>query len=165
MRQWYVVHTKPRKEAVAIDNLRRQGYAIYCPRIVRARHQRKSWRQVTEPLFPRYLFVQMSAGIDNFVPIRSTTGVVGLVSFGSRPAMIPSQVIAAIQQQEQSISAHSADRPNWKKGDIIQVIEGPFAGMNGIFEKVNDEQRVFILLDMLGRSNRISVDPNSIVSA
>lgn len=165
MRQWYVVHTKPRQEAVAIDNLLRQGYATYCPRIVRARHFRKRWQQIAEPLFPRYLFVQLGVGIDDFLPIRSTRGVAGLVSFGNCPAIVPSQVIAAIREQELYISANVTDHPEWKKGDRIHIIEGPFAGMNGIFEEDNEEHRVCILLDMLGRKNRINISADSIVPA
>lgn len=165
IRQWYVVQTKSRKEAVAVENLQRQGYDAYCPQIVRARHLRKRWQQIAEPLFPRYLFVQLSIGIDNFLPIRSTKGVAGLVSFGNFPAIMPSHVIAAIREQELYISANAKDHPDWKKGDRVYVIDGPFAGMNGIFEEDNDEHRVCILLDMLGRNNSICISADSIVPA
>ncbi|MFP4155860.1 MAG: transcription termination/antitermination NusG family protein, partial [Halothiobacillaceae bacterium] len=30
---WYVVQTKPRQERIAEENLSRQNYAVYCPRL------------------------------------------------------------------------------------------------------------------------------------
>ena len=68
MHHWYVIQTKPRQESVAIENLERQGYAAYCPKMAQAkrRRQRQRWQKVIEPLFPRYLFVQLAMGIDDF---------------------------------------------------------------------------------------------------
>ncbi len=163
MKQWYVVQTKPRREAVAVENLERQGYTTYCPQLKQARYQRKRWQQTIEPLFPRYLFVQLSLGIDDFAPIRSTTGVLNLVRFGNHPATIPHQAIAAIQQQEQQLLGEAKNHPDWKPGDRVEIVAGPFAGLNGIFEKENDAERVIILLEMLGRSNRVTVDFDSLV--
>lgn len=80
-KQWYVVYAKSRQEAVAEENLGRQGYEVYLPLIAQPRRQRGQWRQVLEPLFPRYLFVHLRLGCDNIGPIRYTTGVSSLVRF------------------------------------------------------------------------------------
>ncbi len=164
MRHWYVVQTKPRQELVAIENLERQGYLSYCPKIKLAKRRRQRWQQVVEPLFPRYLFVQLDIGEDDFAPIRSTVGVIGLVRFGSQTASISQQAISAIQMQEQCIFAEDANHPTWKPGDVVKIIDGPFAGLSGVFEKDNSEERVIILLEMLGRKNRITVAANSVLS-
>ena len=163
MQQWYVVQTKPRKESVAVDNLERQGYTAYCPKMEQTKHRRQRWEKVIEPLFPRYLFVQLDIGEDDFGPIRSTIGVVSMVRFGGQPAIIPDEVIESIQNQEKSLISRSESYPSWKPGDKIEIIEGPFVGLNGIFEKENDEDRILILLEMLGRKNRVTVNANNIV--
>lgn len=60
--RWFAAHTKPRKEAVAEEHLRRQSYTVYYPRLFETKRRNGSWRQVIEPLFLRYLFVQLTEG-------------------------------------------------------------------------------------------------------
>jgi transcriptional antiterminator RfaH len=165
MHHWYVVHTKPKQEQVAVENLERQGYTTYCPQMIQARHRRQRWIKVREPLFPRYLFVSLATGVDNFSPIRSTTGVMNMVKFGENPAIVPQQAITAIQQQEAVFSSEDSSTPNWKAGDTVHVVDGPFAGLKGIFKKQNTEERVIILLSILGRENSITIESNSVVPA
>jgi transcriptional antiterminator RfaH len=161
-KKWFVVHTKPRKEKVAIDNLQRQGFMAYCPQTIQQKRRRQCWQKVVEPLFPRYLFVQLNIGADNFLPIQSTLGVVGLVRFGDQPAVIPESTIEAIQQREQAITETCTEHPSWSKGDLLELIEGPFTGLQGIFLKKEGLERVSILLDILGRQNRFNVSINSL---
>ncbi len=163
MKQWYVVKSKPHKESAAVENLERQGYTTYCPQITHAKRTRGRWRAVAEPLFPRYLFVQLNVGEDDFAPIRSTIGISSLVRFGNVPANIPQQVITAIQNQEQQLERQVVNHPNWKPGDEVEIIEGPFAGLKGVFEKKNGEERVIVLLNLLGRNNNVAVAINAVV--
>ena len=54
---WYLVHTKPRQEVVALLNLERQGYECYLP-LIRVERVRRHFAQiVTEAMFPRYRFI------------------------------------------------------------------------------------------------------------
>jgi len=48
---WFVVHTKPRKENVAIENLHRQEFTVYCPLTIQPKRKRQQWQKVSEPLF------------------------------------------------------------------------------------------------------------------
>lgn len=163
--KWYVVQTKPRQERVAQGNLERQGYPVYCPWITQSRRLRGSWQNVAEPLFPRYLFVQLTEGEDNFAPIRSTFGVSNMVRFGDQNASISNHVIEAIQAQEQRYKQDDPGKMPWKEGDRVQLLEGPFAGLTGVFQKKSNQARVIILLELLGRENRVKVDVNDIASA
>jgi len=160
-----VVHTKPRQEKVAIENLKRQGYTAYCPQTVQAKRRRQCWQKVIEPLFPRYLFVQLNIGVDNFTPIRSTLGVIGLVRFGNQPAAMPEPAIHAIQLQETKLIESEREHPNWQNGDCIEVIYGPFAGLKGIFQKKLSNERVSLLLDMLGQQSHFSIQIHHLASA
>lgn len=162
---WYVVQTKPHKENLAIENLRRQGFTTYCPQITLSKRRYHQWRKVKEPLFPRYLFVQLNVGIDNFAPIRSTLGVNGLVRFCNKPVVISELVIESIHRQEQEMNSDGIDGLFWNKGDVLEVIEGPFAGLKGIFLQQTGIERVSVLLDILGRQNRITLNINNLVPA
>lgn len=164
-KNWFVVHTKPRKEEIAVENLKRQGFTAYCPQTIYSKHRRQRWQKVIEPLFPRYLFVQLNIGIDNFSPIRSTLGVVGLVRFGNKPAIMPELAIKLIQQQEQKMTKTNAEHPAWEKGDVLEILDGPFSGLRGIFQKKEGFERASLLLDILGKQSRFSIHIDSLVQA
>jgi len=154
---WFVVHTKPKQESLAVENLQRQGYSVYYPQILQAKRRRKSWQQVIGPLFPRYLFVELNIGNDNFSPIRSTLGVIGLIRFGNQPAMMPGSVIKAIQDQEELLNNTEIQQAQWQPGDLLEILDGPFAGLKGIFQKKESIERVSLLLDVLGKQSRFSI--------
>ena len=67
MNKWYVMYTKPRQEAVALANLLRQNYTVFYPQArVLKRRAGKSSNTVVESLFPRYMFVNLEVGVDDF---------------------------------------------------------------------------------------------------
>lgn len=164
--RWYAVSCKPRQEAVAEENLLRQGYHVYLPRIQNTHHRRGQWVSMIEPLFPRYLFIRLDPALRSIAPVRSTRGVVGLVRFGGRPAVIPEQVINAIVQREAPGSGlHQDNRPLFCAGEPIRLEEGPLTGMEGVFVEQDGEKRVIVLLELLGKANKIRINRDWVVQA
>jgi len=96
---WYLVYTKPRQEGLAQENLARQGYGVYLPRVRLMRKRQGRPVAIIEPLFPRYLFIQLDTQSDNWGPIRSTFGVASLVRFGNEPAKVPDNFVAHLKSQ------------------------------------------------------------------
>ncbi len=163
---WYVVHTKPRREAVAADNLQRQGYTVYLPRLQRRKYRRTRWVDIIEPLFPRYLFIRLTLNADNIAPLRSTRGVSALVRFGDAPAPVPEAFIASLKQTEDpQLGCHRHRETPLKAGAKATIVQGPFAGVTGIVERVSGDERVYLLLDMLGRQNRVALTMDTLVPA
>ena len=163
MPHWYVIHTKARQESLALENLERQGYTTYCPQITLSKRRRNAWHQVAEPLFPRYLFIQLTEGEDDFGPIRSTLGVSNMLRFGGKPATIGNDIIESLRQQEYDSAATPDPELPVKPGDRVRGMDGPFAGLEGIFQNSSKDARVVILMELLGRENRVSVDRDSII--
>jgi len=163
IKQWFVVCTKYSQEAVAEENLKRQGYEVYYPRIKQDYRRRGRWTSKIGPLFPRYLFVNMEQGRDDFAPIRSTFGVSNLLCFGGIPRAVSHALIKAIKAREDHEQGLHVTHILWQPGMNVEVTEGPFAGLKGIFMAKSAEERVIILLRLLGRENRIVVTQNDIV--
>lgn len=164
--RWYAVCCKPRQEAVAEKNLLRQGYRTYLPRIRNTHRRKGQWVDTVEPLFPRYLFIRVDPGRHSTAPVRSTRGVSSLVRHCGLPAAVPEQVIEAIMQRAEVDSGlHRDDRPLFCAGDPIRLVEGPLAGMEGVFAEEDGEKRVVVLLELLGKANKMRMKRDWVVPA
>lgn len=163
---WYAVCCKPRQEAVAEENLLRQGYRVYLPRIQNTRRRLGQWVDVVEPLFPRYLFIRVDPTLRSTAPVRSTRGAVGLVRFGGQPAVVPEGVIDSLVQRETPDSGlHQDNRPLFCAGEPVRLAQGPLADMEGIFVEEDGEKRVTVLLELLGKANKVRVNRDWVVQA
>ncbi len=154
---WYVVHTKPRQEQRALENLEKQGFTCFLPfvQVQKLRNQRV--QIVSEPMFSRYLFIQLDDQSQNWAPIRSTLGVSKLVSFGSSPSKVPDELIEFLQNM------HSETyKPMFEPGDGVVVANGPFKGLEGKFLAEDGEARAFVLIDLLGRPQQLRMAIDSL---
>ncbi len=149
-RVWHLLYTKPRQEAVALENLQRQGYHAWLPRVrVKKRRQRRLVEAV-EPMFPRYLFIRLDQVTDNWGPIRSTLGVCGVVRFGHYYPEVPIPFIEALQRDADEHGIRDltgADTP--QPGERVVVAEGPLAGYQGVLQARTGKDRVRVLLDVV----------------
>jgi len=151
-RAWYLVQSKPRNEMRALENLARQGYETYLPLMEVERLQRGKLSKKMEPLFPRYLFLHLEEGNDNWGPIRSTLGVAGLVRFGQAYALVSDEVMDAVRERTQDVK-----KSLFESGDNVRVLSGPLLGLEGVFEIADGEQRSFVLLEFMQKQQRVSV--------
>ena len=161
MKHWYAIHTKPRQETLAAENLRRQEFEIYLPRIKQAHRYRHQCRDTIEPLFPRYLFIRLDLGKDTISPIRSTRGVAKLVSFSGLPTTVPDTFInTLIQSADPDTELHHPDESLFEAGNIVSIVDGPLEGLEAIFKARDGETRAIILLKLLGKTQQLSIDSN-----
>ena len=160
--QWYLIHTKPRQEQRALLNLERQGYVCYLPTIAVERLRGGAVTVLQEPLFSRYLFIELSSSQSgqSWAPIRSTQGVSRLVTFGSEPARVDAQLIDALRARSAQLQEQPARL--FKAGDAVQVIDGPFAGLQAIYQMTDGERRAMVLIELLGKARPLRVAPSSL---
>jgi transcriptional antiterminator RfaH len=158
MKAWYLIHSKPRQEKLTEENLQRQGYSTYLP--MTSVRRRKRGKTVSEvgPMFPRYLFIQLSEETDDWRPIRSTFGVSNLVRFGQIPARVPDELITTLKVREDDKGLCILPEREYQKGDNVRIAEGPFEGYEAIFQSKNAKDRVSLLVRVIEQSINISVD-------
>lgn len=163
--RWFVVHTQARAEDKARLNLDRQGFPTYLPRYLKRRRHAGRVDIVAVPFFPRYLFVAVDMATQRWRALHSTIGVSRLVCNGNEPAAVPDRVIAQLRQGEDESGYLPMQRPRFAAGDRIKVLEGAFLDCFGFFEAATGEDRVAILLELLGRQVRVSLDADLISAA
>ncbi len=161
---WYVVYAQAQKEAIAFQNLVNQGFETYLPRYrKRCRHARRAYH-VMAPLFPRYLFVRMNPAVQRWRSINGTIGVSYLLTEGPDPVSVPDEVIDTIRKREDQGAVQIA-APDFVTGQKLCVTDGPFADLEGLFECVDDEQRVILLLEFMGRVVRTRLPGHAVTAA
>lgn len=164
--RWYVAQTQPHAEARAILNLERQGFATYLPRYLKRRRHARRVDVVAVPLFPRYLFVSFDPDRQRWLSIRSTIGVARLVGHGDAPLPVPVGIVESLKsRQDEAGFVRLMAPPGLRAGDKVRVVGGAFEEALGLVECISDEERVTILLDLLGRKVRVTLDSGLIAAA
>ena len=93
---WSAVRLQPHRERLALAELTRAGYDVYCPRILHRRIGRGR-KIVTHPLlFPGYAFVAI---VLQWYSAHYAPGVIGLLMDGERPARVPDAVIDELKSR------------------------------------------------------------------
>ncbi|BAO81941.1 transcription antiterminator [Serpentinimonas raichei] len=162
---WYLVHTKPRKELCALEHLERQGFDCYLPLLRSEKLRRAGLQACDEPLFPRYLFIQLGLDLQarSWGPIRSTVGVSRLVAFGSEPAKVPDALVDQLRLHEAQLRGHVV--PLFQPGQRVCITQGPFAGLEGVFQIAEGERRVLVLIEMLCKPVLLPLEPSALRKA
>jgi len=149
---WYLVMSKPREEERAYENLVYQQYNCYLPKVKIEKIKQGKKIQLLEPLFPRYLFVQLNSITDNWGPVRSTLGVSNMVRFGDSYAKVPDSVIEDINYFS---SEHQESL--FKAGEKLVVKSGPFKGQTVEFLRISSDYRAMVLLELCQKLHCVSI--------
>lgn len=161
-RCWFVVHCKPREDARALEHLQRQSFCCYAPtlRVERLRQGRRI--TVHEPMFPRYLFVQLDQVNDNWHRIRSTRGVAQLLHCRERLLPINDRIIEGIRAR---LAVDKPYVPYLSAGERVVITDGPFSDIEAIFLANDGTERVMLLLNILHREQTLTFPVASIRKA
>jgi transcriptional antiterminator RfaH len=161
---WAVVNTQTHCERIAFDNLTRQEFNVYCPMVRRRVKHARRQKDILRPLFPCYLFVRLSPQTRRWRPIMSTFGVRMLVRFGEEPALIADDFIQELKSHEiDGEIVHPAK--SYKVGQRVEVVSGSFGGLVGTIIKLNDNDRLVVLMNLLSRQVKVQVAAGMVIAA
>ncbi len=157
VRSWYVLHTKSRFESVVNDGLLKKSLEVFLPKILIKSKRRDREKMIRVPLFPGYLFVKTDLNPAEHIEIVKTIGAVRLIGNRDRPVAVADETIESLQimiSTDLPISTGS----QFKKGDLVIVIHGPFAGVTGTFLRYRGRDRVIVHVQALGQFAAVEVD-------
>jgi transcriptional antiterminator RfaH len=145
---WYVVYSKPHKEASAELHLRRKGIAVFYPQLVLPDYVRSARRCV--PLFPNYLFVRIALWA-RFYDVVWSPGVKGFVGPNGVPIPLDEGIVTFLQRNTGPDGRLRA-RSDLRTGQEVEIVDGPFAGLAGIIQRPPDAKgRIKVLMRLLNR--------------
>jgi transcriptional antiterminator RfaH len=152
--------TKARQEHKAVTNLQDQGFNVYLPST--PRRDRFGEALGLEPLFPGYCFCAAQTE-QSLSPLRSTPGVLSVVRFGQQIAYVDALAIDRIRKAE----AYLTENPTEgciQAGDKVRIVDGPLVGLEGLASNTG-QNRIEVLIEMLGQHQRLRCDRDQIVKA
>lgn len=155
---WYALQHKPAQGERALQHLQNQDIACFYPKIKVEKIKAGKRTKKLEPLFPGYLFVNLEQTDPVWAKLRSTRGVLRIVGFANKPAGISDDVIAHIKESLDSVAELGGIKP----GQAVQLSEGPFEGINAIFQAYDGEARAIVLINFMQKQQRVKVPVSAI---
>jgi transcriptional antiterminator RfaH len=149
---WHLVHTKPRGETRALQNLERQGFEVFLPMITLQKVRRGKLTSVIEPMFSRYLFIRTTSIMQDLSLVRSTLGVIQLVRFGNVPAKVPNDWVESMRLQP------AVQEKLFNAGDKILIGNGVLKGLDAVFIQPDGETRAMVLINLLSKPHIVSYE-------
>ena len=159
--RWYAIQTKPNREKEVGKRLTDLHLEVFLPwmRTRRRIGSRHEW--VLVPLFPSYLFCRLDL-VDSGKAARYSPGVKDFLKFGNHIAQVGEEIITGLRERCPDGVAQ-IDPIQVKPGEAVRIKEGPFSGLEAIFEKkLKGSERVAVLLEILGRQTRIVLPSETI---
>jgi transcriptional antiterminator RfaH len=160
---WYAIHTKPKEENRAGDNLHAWNVETFTPQIREHRCNQFAVKPTygSKPLFPRYIFARFAASM--LQKVRFTRGVQNIVEFGRVPAQIDDEIIEVIKSRMKNGFVKIDD--DLKAGDEVIIKDGPLKSFVGVFKhQVGSSDRVLIMLTAVSYQPRIVIKRDVITS-
>ncbi|MCG7495763.1 transcription/translation regulatory transformer protein RfaH [Vibrio sp. Of7-15] len=152
MKRWYLLYCKRSEQQRAVTHLERQGVECYFPEIDIEKMSRGKRTKAKEPLFPCYVFVRFDYEVGpTFTTIRSTRGVSDFVRLGPHPKELEGDLIYSLKTlsgDDVTECAESLPEP----GQKVAIKEGPFVGVEAIYQEPDGEKRSILLIQLIGKT-------------
>jgi transcriptional antiterminator NusG len=167
--RWYVVQAfsgyesrvaKTLKEHIKLHSMENYFGEVLVPTEevieMRAGQKRKSERK----FFPGYVLVQMMMNDESWHLVKSTPRVLGFIGGTSdRPAPISDKEAEAILNRLEETADKPTHKTSFEPGEVVRVIDGPFADFNGVVEEVDyDKSRLKVSVLIFGRSTPVDLE-------
>jgi len=155
---WYALQHKPAQGDRAVEHLQNQEVACFYPKITVEKVKAGKRTKKLEALFPGYLFVNLEQTDPMWAKLRSTRGILRVVSFANKPASIPDDVIQHIKDGLHTVAEQGGIKP----GQAVELEDGPFKGISAIFQAYDGEERAIVLISFMQKQQRVAVPVSAI---
>ena len=168
-KNWYVVHTysgyenkvKANLEArVETMGMQDKIFRVIVPEEEETDFKDGKKRTVMKKTFPGYVLVEIIMTDDSWYVVRNTPGVTGFIGSsggGAKPTPLLEEEVDFILKQ-MGVKEGKAEL-DITLGELVQVLEGPFADFQGKVEEIDQaKEKVKVSVDMFGRETKMELD-------
>jgi transcription elongation factor/antiterminator RfaH len=159
---WYALHTKSRFENVVNDGLQKKTIEVFLPKITVPSKRKDRKKMIRVPLFPGYVFVKTDLHPDHHLEIVKTVGAVKLVGDKTGPISVQDDIVESIKIMTATDQPIATGGYQFQKGDRVLVVDGPFSGVIGVFERFGAKGRIVVHIEALGQFAAVEVDADDV---
>jgi len=160
-KEWFILQFKPNAHHQANKNLIQQGFETFLPFHNTTSRNVSRFINATRPLFPGYMFISFDRTEPKWHKINNTYGVSRLVTFNSTLKSLPTTFVNNLMKRY-DLSGNLLPIQKLKEGDQVKLLKGPFANFIATVEKYEDDQRIWVLMDLMGRKSKIQTSLNTL---
>jgi transcriptional antiterminator RfaH len=160
-KEWFILQFKPNAHHQANKNLIQQGFETFLPFHNTTSRNVSRFINATRPLFPGYMFISFDRTEPKWHKINNTYGVSRLVTFNSTLKSLPTTFVNNLMKRY-DLSGNLLPIQKLKEGDQVKLLKGPFANFIATVEKYEDDQRIWVLMDLMGRNSKIQTSLNTL---
>ena len=160
-KEWFILQFKQNAHHKANKNLSQQDFETFLPLNNTTSRNTSQFINANRPLFPGYMFIRFDKAECEWHKINNTYGVSRLITFNSTLKSIPDIFVNELMKRY-DLSGNLIPIKTLKKGDQVKLLKGPFANFAATVEKYEDNQRVWVLMDLMGRKSKIQAPTGSL---
>jgi transcriptional antiterminator RfaH len=146
--RWYVLQTKPFQEVRALEKLRGQQYNCFLPLCRNKKVRPGTHGVVGEPLFSRYLFIQL-AHAEQALDVQRIDGVSRVLKLNNRFASMPDNLVSALLNH-----LHP-----WDDARVLGDRSGIIPAMESLHELPDGEARALALIELICKTQSKTIMP------
>ncbi len=152
---WHAVFTRHQHEKAVALALSNKSHEVYLPLYRALRRWQDRDKQIWLPLFPCYVFIR--GGMERQLQIVTTPGVLYIVGWGGRAAVVPQTQLDSVRRIIES-RLNVETHPYLQCGDRVRVKSGPLMGLDGMLTRTKGVARLVVSMELLGRSAAVEID-------
>ena len=153
---WYILQIKPNAHKQACKNLKRQGFEVFLPLMIKTLKKGSKFVNKAAPLFPSYLFMGSNLDQIPWKSVNATRGVSKALSLDGTYRQVDIEIIEGIKSRCDK-SDVLREIENISPGDRVKIESGPFTEFIGHVDKIEENQRAWILIEILKQQTRAKV--------
>lgn len=164
LQSWYAVYTKPRSEKKLKEALDKKAIQCFLPLISEKKKWSDRYKITSVPLFASYIFVKIDFH-EKSLKVLQEPNSIHFVYYNGKPATIDDETMELIELflEEYPDRVKVEQDAKLRKGNILEIRQGPFAGRKVTIEKVKNEFCIIVQLPMLNRTVRLEVKKEDLV--
>ncbi len=161
-KHWSLVQTRPRNEKYARQNIAGQGIITYLPLITRVEIHNRSSRKRVLPMFPGYLFACPSLEEETLIRRDKCVWNVRILNASEEEELLRDlQVVRKCELL--SLNRKLVVNPQLQVGDTVRLKNGPFKNHEVIVARRENETKIIVNLNFLGRNVEIACNADDLV--
>jgi transcriptional antiterminator NusG len=165
--RWYVVHSLTGQENKVAQALKERIFnhkmekffsEVLVPEETLTTNKNGKKRAIKKKFFPGYILIKMMMNEQAWHLVRGTDKITDFLGVKGKPIPLSDDEAKSLVGQISAGFKKTKLSSSFSEGDIVKVVEGPFASFVGTVESVNEKGKIKVQVSIFGRMTPVELD-------